>query len=397
MKPSNFLSLVTITLLLIPNTALVQEERLEFSGFGRLIAGQLDTKLAEFQGFSHTIDFKPASLIALRADYVLSNNLSITAQTKAMDGLRGDDTLDWLYVNVELPKRFSAKLGKIRTPFSSLSQLTDVGFAFPWINLPIQVYSPFLLPSIEGIDLNYGYTGKGFDLNLETYIGEGKSHIDVAGISAAYHVKDVAGIAARLKIANWEFRSAHYQTDVRFDAEIFSILSSRLSDLGFQASARSVNGKGAATSSQASFIYENLDYFVRGEWMQLQSEVGLAPDVSGFYLTAGLNLYPYVLHLTFADSSFSTPKRESEIAYGVSTQQDSLRAIYDSVFAMVERHDLHSWTIGLRRDLSTTVALKAEASYLVGEADQTSFFLISDPNRFDRKAMLYSVALEWVF
>jgi len=53
-----------------------------------------------------------------------------------------------------MPYQF--KLGKLRTPFFlTIAISKDVGYAYPWISPPQQVYMVFLFEVIEGASASY--------------------------------------------------------------------------------------------------------------------------------------------------------------------------------------------------------------------------------------------------
>ena len=75
-----------------------------------------------------------------------------------------------------------------------------------------------------------------------------------------------------------------------------------------------------------------------------------------------------------------------------------LRSAYRGVFNnAINEDDLQSLSVGLRWDLSPSVALKAEWVHLLGDRDERSFFVFDQNADFDRKANLFMFAVEWVF
>ena len=92
-------------------------ERIEFSGFGRLIGGYLDEKSVEYDGYSDNLSFSQQSLFALQTDVTVTEKLSLSAQLLAHSSEKRESGIEWLYLSYEPTQNWRFKLGKLRTPF----------------------------------------------------------------------------------------------------------------------------------------------------------------------------------------------------------------------------------------------------------------------------------------
>ena len=59
------------------------DDRVEFSGFARVVAGYLDEEMASFEGYDDSISFSEQSLIGLQADIRLTDTLTVATQLLA--------------------------------------------------------------------------------------------------------------------------------------------------------------------------------------------------------------------------------------------------------------------------------------------------------------------------
>ena len=133
-----------------------------------------------------------------------------------------------------------------------------------------------------------------------------------------------------------------------------------------------------------------------GEWMKVSSDIDVLANLESFYISYGYYYDSVLFHLTYASSNQSLNTIENTIPLGISPELDELRFGVDILNSFFPTDDLDTWTLGARWDVKTNVALKAEVSLLDGKQGKTSFFDIQDET-FDRNAMLYQLALEWVF
>ena len=372
----------------------------EFSGYARVIGGYLDEKDVEYKGYEDSIKFSPSSLIGLQGEYQFNNNWSATAQVL----LRSDNTtasdnsgLEWLYLTYTPTDNIQIKLGKLRTPFFTLSDFSDVGFAYPWINPPQQVYDTYLFKTFNGIDAVYKFGAESFDVTLEGYYGEESGEIGIGTLKTGFEVDNLLGFIGKINIENLEFRVSRYNGNIKLDIEEIKQLENVLNGLNFTRSANSVQTQGRAHAEQFGIVYDNLDYFFRGEWVRIKTDLGIVPIIQSYYLTAGVNYAPFTYHLTFADSEVDIRSPENEIPLGIDADLDRLAYGYNSIFEDSTPDSLKTWTIGVRWDVLPNLALKAEFSALEGNNVKDSFFVTPENSNFDKKANLYLIGLDWVF
>lgn len=386
--------LLTLFFALQSNAA--EESKLQFSGFARIIAGYLDTDQAEFKGYDDSISFEPASLLGLQADYQLFDNLSFTGQVVGRAYDDADSGIEWLYLTWQPLNSLKVKVGKLRTPFFSLSDFIDVGYSYHWINPPQQVYNAYLFPTFEGIDATWVYSTDNFDFSVEAYFGRDEGDITNGAEVIEYEAKDLRGIIGRLNFSGMEFRASRYQGNVNLILPDVDAFAQLLAQSGFTASAATLSTDEAAYVRQFGFSYDSLNYFLRSEWIDIQTDAYIAPIIESYYLTAGYHLNPVTLHLTYAKGDTEPRTPVQEIPTGVTPQLDALAAGYSQVLDRFSQDNLDSWTIGARWDVRPNMALKIEWNKLKGEAGENSFYTIKDQT-FDRKSNLYLLGLEWVF
>ncbi|GAB2701662.1 hypothetical protein GCM10027170_35700 [Aliiglaciecola aliphaticivorans] len=370
---------------------------LNFSGYARVIAGYLDEENTDFKGYDDSISFEPSSLIALQAEYQFSDKWSATTQLIARADKDKDSGIEWLYLTYQATDNLQIKFGKLRAPFFSMSDYTDVGFAYPWINLPYQVYDNFLFRTFEGADLIYKFNTGNVELSIEAYIGQEDGDVEFNNNQTGFTARNLRGLIGKLNKNNFEFRIAHYQGNLGLNISEVTEFQQTLYNLNFVQSADSLDTKGVAKVQQIGIVYDNLDYFIRSEWVNIETDLDFIPKIQSYYVTGGFNYAHFTFHLTFADSKGEVKSPLQEIPIGYDPGLDQLAEAYNNIFLTSAATDMQSWTLGARWDVLSNLALKAEFTTIEEDNGSNSFFDTDENTTFDGKSNLYLVGLEWVF
>jgi hypothetical protein len=373
-------------------------ENLSISGFGRIVGGYLDTNQADFRGYSDSISLQPETLAGLQATYDVNDSFSVTTQAviRAEDSA-SDSIINWAYATWQPDDNLVLKAGRMRTPFFALSDVVDVGYSYPWISAPQQVYNAWLFPTFDGLDASWGYSTDQFDTTFEAYLGQYNGQIDLNNNSTDYNVNILGGVIAKINYNNFSFRASHHRGDVDIGITEIDTLSTALHQYGFTSTANALDRKGWVDVDELAMSYDSYDYFFRSEWIRISADMEyLTPLIKSYYLTAGYSISPFTFHVTYANSDVSYKAFPQEIPLGYNDQLDQLYYAVDSVRSQLSNDSLQSWTLGVRWDFMPKLALKTEVSLLDGESDANSFFE-SIQSGFNRDATLYKMSLEWVF
>ena len=395
----NKYGVVLASLLICPTTSWAEEtvlDNIEFSGFGRVVAGYLDESNVSFGGYEDTISFDQQSLFGLQADVQLTETLSLTTQLLAHSGDNRDSGIEWLYLTYTPTLNTQIRLGKQRTQFYSYSDVLDVGYAYPWITPPKGVYNDYLFSAYNGINLQYSTTLNDTLVSIEGYWGSDDTEMEIVGERFRPNVNDLRGIIVKFNGEKLSGRVSTHEADLQLHILPISGLIEQLSEIGFEESARTLSGVGRGRFYHAGLKYEELNWFVEAEYNQTRSNVITIPTIKGLAITAAYSWHPLTLFgvaSTF-DSDFNQPV--NEIPIGISPELDRLALGYQQVFSSLVVDDSNFYTLGLRHDVSSSMAIKLSATLIDGDSSRRSFFLNPDDD-FNRRAMLYQAALEWVF
>ena len=231
--------------LLVSSAALASSEKLEISGFGRVVAGFTDDPDVSFEGYENELSLKEQTLLALQVDYHLLENVSITSQLLAHTNSERDSGVEWLYVSYIPHNNWLVKGGRMRTPFYHYSDVIDVGFAYPWISPPQQLYSAFLFNQYEGASVIHNFALENLSGSVEGYYGSFNGDTQFQDRRDATDIDGLSGfVFSGVYNANLRFRASYTTADFSVNLAEISAFADQLRSVGFVASADSLAMEG---------------------------------------------------------------------------------------------------------------------------------------------------------
>ncbi len=369
----------------------------EISGFARFIGGYLDTDGAKYQGYDDALSASQASLIGIQTDIALTPGLSVSGQLLMHSSADRDSGVEWLYMRYSPNENWQFKAGRLRTPVLRYSDVIDVGFAYPWISAPQQLYSGYLFSHYEGASARYRTRVGQVGINLEGYYGQYKDDINASDASYSANVEGLYGGIVDVMYGRLQLRFASlFAPDSDTDNAQIDPLRDAMLQAGFSRNAKVLDFKGDVDLYLMGANYETLDWFGAAEWMKINSKLEVLSTSTNYYVMVGRYFGDVQLHLTYANSRNTRKTIENEIPIGLSAQLDQLALVFDQVIGALPQDDLSTYTVGVRWDARPNVAVKLEWSHLRGDANKASYFTHIQPG-FDRQANLLQMGVEWVF
>ena len=260
--------------------------------------------------------------------YGVTDTVGLTLQTTAKaysDEWKAN--LEWAYLSWQSTDNLMMRFGRLRTPVYMYSESIDVGFSYPWLRLPDEVYSQVQLSNYEGADLVYNLplsfatvsfqVAGGVAKNRDYYLYDEEFDIDydnVFGASVSLATNDYG-----------TFRVGYVEADIETD-----ISGSFVDFLGRPSSASLLaldKDKGKFTS--IGYQYDNGTWLTANEWTSRVIENDNTHSTDSFYLMGGRRFGDFLAHVTYAQ-----------------LDEDEGRQ--------------NSWTLGLNYNILPTVVLKGE-------------------------------------
>ncbi len=128
-------------------------------------------------GFNKKMDYSTDSVLALQMSYALNQDAKFVIQLTAQGKQYFDVGADWAYVDYQWTDNLRTKLGRIRSPLYYFSESVDVGFSYPFIRPPLEVYAADD-NSLEGLDISYDFNFFSLPSTVQIFTGDTDGEIN---------------------------------------------------------------------------------------------------------------------------------------------------------------------------------------------------------------------------
>lgn len=308
------------------------------------------------------------SRLGLQFSGRVNDRISATAQLLAR-GRGGNDSLkaDWAFVAIEMANQAEVRTGKLKFPTFLASDYVEVGYAYPWMRPPQEVYTLNPFSTLVGVDALYTPTFGDNGLLLQPFFGSNRGSAALSaeqallftgfepGEEVNFSAPVIAGLNAVANFPAGSFRLGYLQAEV--DQEDFGI-----------------EGEKAAFAS-AGLSIDWRDLVVYAEYADRDSDEGIMeqafPDQRAGYVTVGYRIGRFLPHFTYA----------------------ALDEGADESDAVLKQT---SGTVGLRYDFMDGAALKFEYQRIEPEEGNAGLLSRRLDNETDA-VDLYGVSLDVIF
>lgn len=260
--------------------------------------------------------------------YGVTDTIGFTAQgtiKAAQDEWQAN--VEWLYLSWQATDNLMLRTGRLRTPVYMYSESIDVGFSYPWLRLPDEVYSQVQLSNYEGADVVYNLPVSFGTVSFQVAGGMAKNR-DIFAVDDMHDIdyNDIFGGNISLSTNDFgTFRAGYVEADIKANIEdnvtvpFLGNINVSLNPLDHQ--------KGKFTSF--GYQYDNGTWLTANEWTSRVIEADGSGSTDAFYLMGGRRFGEFLPHVTYAQ-----------------LDEDAGRQ--------------NSWTFGLNYNLMPTVVLKGE-------------------------------------
>jgi hypothetical protein len=356
------------------------QDKIQWSGFGNIAAGMTTGSDDELFGYDNDVDFNPESLFALQAKANLSEKLSVTAQIMSRGSEDFDLGVEWAYLQYQLTDAASINVGKLRLPFYMYSDSLDVGYSYHWLRTPQSVYR-VAFDNYTGVSFQHNAFVGNFIFNTQVIAGNMQDDIEAGGSEAAEaEMNNLIGFNTSAIYNNLTMRIAYYQTnDTNIHLnEIDGLLATlRQAGAGQVASELEVS-EDKGTFAGVGFMYDNFNWFVGGEYTELEVDGSYIPEQRSSYLTAGKRFEDWTLHATVGQTDDKVIDAER---FSVPVPQ--LQAVVNQVATQVISENTYT-SVGANFNIAPSAVLKFDVTH-------------SDDKLMDESDVLVSAAVQFVF
>ena len=370
MRSTNFFRKKHLLMLAIAAAPFVQASDVNVSGFLSVGGGVVEDKDSpSYGGYSEEDLTFNKNLLGLQISGKVADKLTATAQLISRSGDAYTVNAEWAYLTYQASSNTKIRVGRLRTPFYMYSDSLDVGYTYPWITPPREVYSlPF--NNLDGVDVYTTFAMGSFDTAVQAYFGSFEDELDFSGVAAATKTRNQMGLTASLGKDWWTIRGAYHQADLTIDVSQAPLTS----DLTMGGFAGLLGSFGFAANGDKLLLEEDKTTFIElglnidtGRFVAAVEHTELDPTDSLLaksvrdYAMGGVRVGDWLIHLTVARAKDEASHPESGIPAGVALpvvgSTDFLIGTLQAV-AQSQVEERKVVTLGTRWDVTSGTALK---------------------------------------
>lgn len=360
-------------------------ENVEFSGYMTVMATYARAKKANSAentkyGNSYVnnrLGFDSrGNTIGFQASTEVSDKLNFTLVLQAMGGSDEIDA-EWAYASYSATDDLTLHLGRFKGPFFMVSEYSTVGYAYPWVTPPQEVYSINPIESVTGLNLVYQTDVGNWDWLFQVYTGSGKNEATVLpnvwdsntsmmtnmGISKGgkidFSINSMIGFNTTLGTQGISFRAGYFS------------LKTSVDDFGIKDESGSMGGIGLIIDWRNILVYS--EYVVRDAQNSTNMRMAF-PDQKAGYITFGYRFGDFMPYFTVANMD---------------------KGKNDNKYALKQS----SFTLGFRYEAGPTAAIKFEATQVKPDGDAGDigkYGLFDDPVK-NNKGHVIAASFDLIF
>lgn len=330
------------------------------------------------------IRFDNDSKFGLQVTADVSENMQVVSQILAAGSDENFDLdVEWAYLDWVLNDTVSLRGGKVKEPVFLISDYIEVGYAYPWIRPPQEVYRNNPINTINGFEALIQADVGGMGLTIQPYLGSNSEGVpNQPGLT--FDASNFYGAAIQLASRSFTAQVSFLTTDVSVSGAtgVVDTTSGFPIPFGSQGTA-TLTSFGLSTDVNNFVAYA--EYVTRD--IEAESAVpmdSLFPDQDAWYVTVGYRMGNFLPHLTIANSE-ATPLAgadQSPLTPSPGVSQDSI-------------------TLGVRYEINDSAAFKFEVQSIEPDlaASTSSGLFNTVPTGFaaDDSGVLISAAVDVIF
>ncbi len=428
-------------------------DRFKINGFftGGFAVNDGDPAELAIYGIEDNYSTAAVTRLGLQMTFEVTKDMNLTGQLVARGVNDYEVDAEWAYLSWDVTNDFTARIGRQRIPYYLLSEYLEVGYAYPWVRPPIELYN-IPISSTDGIGLLYDFNLGDVTFSTQAYAGAGTGYADQ--LEGEFTLNQAWGVAQFIEWNDFTFRVGYNTSNL----DVRSIDEGGVGDnlLGGVDGAVSLINSAQAPAIQAllggeaapalsslplenidteyvsaAISYDNGSLLVIGEIANLSVEDFVQPAGDGGYLTVAYRFGDWMPHVTYAkfytdsDSDEEVDKLLPGLSYagrganaliGAGADTDTvsgaqlaalaggLPTLYNQVALLKQQQT--SYTLGLTYNINPRVKAKVEATHYENMGTVTLYDgstvggngrFSGDPGAIDNHTAIYSFSIDAVF
>ena len=350
-------------------------DNIEMNSFLTIGASAMSEEGRYLDKITEHVSFENDSVYGINIRTDVSDRVSGAAQLLATSTSSNFNIeAEWAYVSYKINANSSIRAGKLNLTTFLLSDYQNVGYLFPWIRPPVEVYENNPLKNFLGVEwLHSNQIGKSAKLTSQIFIGS--AQVEENGL--VFRATDGIGINFQLDTPHFSLRLGGISPSIQLEGTNATGNIEDVVDL---------DDRGLMYTIGASVDWNNFILYTEAVATDTEGQSqAIFPNQRGAYLTLGYQMGKYLPHVTFGTS-------EGDVYTG------TLPTTIPGARPPVTQDTI---ALGLRYDVDDSVALKFEYQIVDLEAGKGDGFGSIDENLITPGSVesynVISVAMDVIF
>jgi opacity protein-like surface antigen len=402
-------SLLALTLTGAAQAAVDTTPAWKLSGFGTLGAARSSERHADYSssamkasgaGRSHEWSPQVDSRLGAQADLRVGPRWSAVLQVVSEQRMDSSyrPRVEWANLKYQASPELALRFGRIALPLFIAADYRKVGYAYPWVRPPVEVYGAVPLSNSDGADLSWRWNGENLRSTTQAFVG--RTDIPLYD-GARLRGSGSAGLSHTIERGDLSVRATFLTA--RLTVSLYPQLFAGLRAFGEQGEALASAVATERKRASAASIGMNYD---PGRWFVLAEAGHYSVDsflgtTNSVYASTGYRHGALTPYLGYARIRGKKPDGPHALALdGLPAPLAAAGASLNEGVAALLRTIASQSTVsaGLRWDLASNVALKLQYDHVTPRAGSRGTMMNLGPDfRSGQTAHVTSAALDFVF
>jgi hypothetical protein len=253
-------------------------------------------------------DTQATNQVGVQMAYKVNDKINAQVQILAQGWQDYDADVAWAFLSYDVTPDFTVRAGQLRTPFFMLSEYLDVGYAYPWVRPPQEMYAlTGGLDAYDGFDAAYTIA-TGDLINRVMVYGGRINTTDNSDNNTT--VDKLVGTRVTSTIGNWTFGAGYARGDLTAESDGINGLNGQLeagADFaplpipGIAGYSPLLENDNPANFGGIGVTYDNGDWLLMAEHGRVRID-NLYPDTEGQYITVAKRFDKFQPYISYAHS-----------------------------------------------------------------------------------------------
>lgn len=135
--------------------------------------GRVNGNVFNDKGITEHPNFQMDNVFGLQVTYTMDDKFDLVGQLVSEGRNDYQTEAEWAYLAWRLDDNWRLRAGRLTAPFYMYSESLNVGHAYPWVRLPVELYLALYVKTMDGMDLQFRNSlGDSWAIDTQLYGGE---------------------------------------------------------------------------------------------------------------------------------------------------------------------------------------------------------------------------------